>query len=496
MHFRTTPRAVRAVERPRVRRRRGRDVAIVGESGLRQEHRGAGLPAPHRRSAGEDRCGRMLLGGRDILRARATRELRKVRGRQIAMIFQDPMMALNPVFTIGRQIGEVLRLHLGLGAREAARAARVELLDLVRRARARGARTPVPAQPLRRHAPARDDRDGARLPAEAADRRRADHGARRDRPGAGARADPALKERFGMAVLLITHDLGVVAETARSRGGDVRRPQGRGGQRPDDLRGARAIPIRSGLLEAAQLGRGATRCCPRSPAPCPRPSPCRAAAASRRAARTRSRAAATSAPAARELDGRGARSRASSRTESANERRAPAPACSRRIDLVKHYPVARLLRPGARRARAGRRRRSRCARRDARRGGRIGLRQVDARALPDAPRGADRGRDPARGRDITRPARASRCASCAAPSRSSSRIPTRASIRAGRSARPSAIPSACTTARPRGAAAREVAELLVGRARRGVHGPPCRTSSRAASASASRSPARSRSSPR
>jgi peptide/nickel transport system ATP-binding protein len=57
--------------------------------------------------------------------------LRKVRGREISFVFQEPMTSLNPSFTIGRQVGEVLRRHLGL-SREQARRRAIELLDLVR----------------------------------------------------------------------------------------------------------------------------------------------------------------------------------------------------------------------------------------------------------------------------------------------------------------------------------------------------------------------------
>jgi peptide/nickel transport system ATP-binding protein len=74
--------------------------------------------------------GSVVFDGRDLLRLRST-QLRRVRGREIAFVFQEPMTSLNPVFTVGRQIGEVLRVHLGL-SRTAARTRTVELLQLVR----------------------------------------------------------------------------------------------------------------------------------------------------------------------------------------------------------------------------------------------------------------------------------------------------------------------------------------------------------------------------
>ena len=74
--------------------------------------------------------GSALFAGQDLLKASESR-LRHVRGREISFVFQEPMTSLNPVFTVGRQIGEVLRKHLGL-SRNAARKRTIELLRLVR----------------------------------------------------------------------------------------------------------------------------------------------------------------------------------------------------------------------------------------------------------------------------------------------------------------------------------------------------------------------------
>src|SRR5206468_46348 len=74
--------------------------------------------------------GRALLDGRDLL-AMPPRELRRVRGRAISFVFQEPMTSLNPVFSVGRQVGEVLRRHLDL-SRGAARERALDLLRLVR----------------------------------------------------------------------------------------------------------------------------------------------------------------------------------------------------------------------------------------------------------------------------------------------------------------------------------------------------------------------------
>jgi peptide/nickel transport system ATP-binding protein len=73
--------------------------------------------------------GTALFGGLDLLAAPEER-LRQIRGREISFVFQEPMTSLNPVFTVGRQVGEVLQHHLGL-SKSAARARAIELLDLV-----------------------------------------------------------------------------------------------------------------------------------------------------------------------------------------------------------------------------------------------------------------------------------------------------------------------------------------------------------------------------
>jgi peptide/nickel transport system ATP-binding protein len=74
--------------------------------------------------------GSAVFDGQDLLEVPMSR-LRRVRGKEISFVFQEPMTSLNPVFTVGRQIGEVLRKHLGL-SKEAARTRAIELLELVR----------------------------------------------------------------------------------------------------------------------------------------------------------------------------------------------------------------------------------------------------------------------------------------------------------------------------------------------------------------------------
>ena len=73
--------------------------------------------------------GQMLYGGRDLVTLPPA-QMRKVRGKEISMVFQEPMTSLNPVFTIGEQIAEAVRLHEGLG-RRAAMDKTVDMLKLV-----------------------------------------------------------------------------------------------------------------------------------------------------------------------------------------------------------------------------------------------------------------------------------------------------------------------------------------------------------------------------
>ena len=108
---------------------RGERISFVGESGCGKSMTALALmgllPAMGRVSGGQ-----ILFKGEDLTQASAAR-LRRLRGNEVSMIFQEPMTSLNPVFTIGQQIVEVLRLHRGIDNASARRRA-LELLEAVR----------------------------------------------------------------------------------------------------------------------------------------------------------------------------------------------------------------------------------------------------------------------------------------------------------------------------------------------------------------------------
>ncbi len=149
----------------------GEKLALVGESGSGKTVTALSLL---RLIETARLSGEILFGGKDVLKM-PDPALRELRGRDIAVIFQEPMTALNPIFTVGDQIAESLQLHTALRG-EAARAEAVAALRRVGLDDPETPRPQLPAPALGRSAPARDDRDGARLQPEGARRRRADHG--------------------------------------------------------------------------------------------------------------------------------------------------------------------------------------------------------------------------------------------------------------------------------------------------------------------------------
>jgi oligopeptide transport system ATP-binding protein len=127
--FRTRDGEVHAVNDVSFEIAPGELLGVVGESGSGKSVTMMSLMGLLPSPPAEVRGGRILFEGRDV-RKMSERELRALRGGAIGVVFQDPMTSLNPVFTVGYQIMEPLREHLGLG-RRAARARAAELLTLV-----------------------------------------------------------------------------------------------------------------------------------------------------------------------------------------------------------------------------------------------------------------------------------------------------------------------------------------------------------------------------
>ena len=126
--FHTFKGVVKAVDDVSFDIRVGEVLAVVGESGGGKSVTGFSvirlIDEPGRIESGE-----ILFAGRDLMKL-SEREMNRVRGKDISMVFQDAMTSLNPVYTIGQQIDEVLRLHTSMGRADRRRAS-VELLRSV-----------------------------------------------------------------------------------------------------------------------------------------------------------------------------------------------------------------------------------------------------------------------------------------------------------------------------------------------------------------------------
>jgi peptide/nickel transport system ATP-binding protein len=210
-HFATPDGVARAVEGLSFHIDAGETVAIVGESGCGKSVTSMSvlrlLKEPPARTRGT-----LRFGGRDLL-ALPDAEMRKIRGNEISMIFQEPMTSLNPVLTVGRQIGETLRLHQGLSGR-AAEARAIEMLTLVG--------IPAPARRVREypHQLSGGMRQRVMIAMALACNPKL---LIADEPTTALDVTiqaqildlmRELKARVGSAIMLITHDLGVVAEMA------------------------------------------------------------------------------------------------------------------------------------------------------------------------------------------------------------------------------------------------------------------------------------------
>ena len=212
-HFATDDGIVRAVDGIDLTIDPGETLGVVGESGCGKTVTAMSvlklLPMPPARIAG----GAILWQGRDLAPLPSA-EMRHIRSKEIGIVFQEPMTSLNPVYTVGAQIAEVVRLHQGIG-RRAALSETIEMLRLVK----------FPNPERRAHDYPHQFSGGMRQRVMIAM-------ALSCRPKLLIADEPTtaldvtiqaqilellaeMKARFGMAVMLITHAMGVVAETAQ-----------------------------------------------------------------------------------------------------------------------------------------------------------------------------------------------------------------------------------------------------------------------------------------
>ncbi|MCB8883798.1 ABC transporter ATP-binding protein [Acidisoma cellulosilytica] len=212
VQFRTDRGWVSAIEDISLDINAGECLGVVGESGSGKSVTALSILRLHARGTARAARGSIMLDGRDLLRA-PERDLRRVRGGDIAMVFQDPMSSLNPVLTIADQISESLRLHQGLSRAEG-RSRAIELLDLVRIADAPRRADEYP------HRLSGGMRQRVMIAIAIACRPRlliADEPTTALDVTIQAQILELLRDlraELGMAVMMISHDLGVIAEFA------------------------------------------------------------------------------------------------------------------------------------------------------------------------------------------------------------------------------------------------------------------------------------------
>ena len=212
-HFKTDDGWLHAVDGVDLSIDRGETVGVVGESGCGKSVTAKTVMKLIDMPPGRIVAGRVLWKGRDLVPL-PPQAMRKIRAKEISIIFQEPMTSLNPVFTVGEQIAESLRLHEGLSRRAALDRA-VQMLQLVR--------IPTPERRVRDYP--HQFSGGMRQRVMIAI-------ALACKPQLVIADEPTtaldvtiqaqilellarLKDEMGMAVMLITHAMGVVAEVAQ-----------------------------------------------------------------------------------------------------------------------------------------------------------------------------------------------------------------------------------------------------------------------------------------